>query len=104
MKASFVDASLQQIAVEALIDWLSGPTYTDFEVYDLSVMQPYSLQTLHDSFYSLSKDVVLYLPRTSDLRQIAKYAKEDEELEVKHYCMHGASKAICVFFGSFDLD
>lgn len=87
-----------------MIDRFAGPTYTDFEVYDLSVMQPYSLTTLYDSFCSLSKFVVLYLPRTSDLRQLAMYAKNDERLEVKHYCMHGASKAICVFLGSFALD
>ncbi|KAI7365805.1 RNA methylase family protein [Hortaea werneckii] len=79
-----------------------GPTYTDFEVFDLKVMQPYSMQQLHDAFTAVSKDTVLYLPRTSDLRQVAKYVKKGDKLKVTHYCMHGASKAICVFFGDFE--
>ena len=36
--------------------------------------------------------MVLYLPRTSDLNQIAKYAPEGKKLEVSHYCVRGASK------------
>ena len=80
-----------------------GPTYTDYEVFDLSVMQPYGVQQLHDAFTAISKDTVLFLPRTSDLRQLAKYAKGHEKLKVTHYCMHGASKALCVFFGDFEI-
>lgn len=67
-------------------------------------MQPYSLSQLHTSFSAISNDVVLYLPRTSDLRQLAKYAKPGEKLKVAHYCMRGASKALCVFLGSFDAE
>lgn len=78
-----------------------GPAYTDFEVYDLQMMEPYPLEKLYSAFASKCKDVVLYLPRTSDLRQIAAHATDDEKLEVTHYCMHGASKALCVFFGDF---
>lgn len=81
-----------------------GPSYTDFEVYDLGVMEPYPLEKLYTSFSKLTNEVVLYLPRTSDLRQLAKRAKQDEKLKVTHYCMHGASKALCVHFGDFELD
>lgn len=79
----------------------AGPTYTDFEVFDLQVMEPYPLEKLYTAFTRLCKEVVLYLPRTSDLRQLARHAKEDEKLEVTHYCMTGASKALCVYFGDF---
>ncbi|EMD00005.1 hypothetical protein BAUCODRAFT_359529 [Baudoinia panamericana UAMH 10762] len=79
-----------------------GPTYADYEVYDLSVMQPYSLLDIYKPFAAISKDVVLYLPRTSDLRQLAQLAKPGERLKVTHYCMYGASKALCVFFGSLN--
>ncbi|RMY62817.1 hypothetical protein D0864_12752 [Hortaea werneckii] len=79
-----------------------GPTYTDFEVFDLKAMQPYSMQQLHGAFTAVSKDTVLYLPRTSDLQQVAKYVKKGDKLKVTHYCMHGASKALCVFFGDFE--
>lgn len=83
---------------------LQGPSYTDYEVYDLSVMQPYPLETLYTSFSALSDDIVLYLPRTSDLRQLAKKAKDDQNVKVVHYCMHGASKALCAYFGDFGVE
>ena len=67
-------------------------------------MQPYSLQSLHDAFSAVSSDVVLYLPRTSDLQQLAKYGKKGEKLNVAHYFMRGASKALCVFMGTFKED
>ena len=67
-------------------------------------MQPYSLEKLYTSFSKTSGDIVLYLPRTSDLRQLAQRAKKDDKLKVTHYCMHGASKALCVYFGDFALD
>ena len=66
------------------------------------MMQPYSLAALYTDFSAATKEVVLYLPRTSDLRQIAKYAEGQDQLRVTHYCMQGASKALCVFFGNFD--
>lgn len=78
-----------------------GPTYTDFEVFDLHVMEPYPLGKLYTAFSRHCEEIVLYLPRTSDLRQLAEHAGQDEKLEVTHYCMNGASKALCVFFGNF---
>ena len=70
-------------------------------MFDLDVMQPYPIEKLYSAFYGLTKSVVLYLPRTSDLQQLAKHANKDEKLEVTHYCVHGASKALCVYFGDF---
>ena len=87
--------------LDCMLMWSPGPTYTDYEVFDLAFMGPYTLPFLYTSFSAITPDVVLYLPRTSDLRQLAKYAKPDEKLKVRHYCMHGASKALCVYFGSF---
>lgn len=81
-----------------------GPSYTEHDVFDLSYMEPYNFAHLYDCFSKLTEHVVLYLPRTSDLRQLVKHAKEDEKLPVKHYCMRGASKALCVFYGTFQLD
>lgn len=86
-----------------LTDVSLGPTYSDLEVFDLSIMEPYPLARLYDTFAALSEFQVLYLPRTSDLRQVAKYAKKGEKIKTVHYCIRGASKAICVFFGEFDL-
>ena len=55
-------------------------------------MEPYNLDKLHKSFTKYSKELVLYLPRNSDLNQIAKYVPEDKKLEVAHYAIMGASK------------
>lgn len=70
----------------------SGSEYIGAGVFDLSKMQPYNLETLYKSFIKVSSHLVLYLPRTSDLNQIAKYAPEGKKLEVAHYCIKGASK------------
>jgi trimethylguanosine synthase len=63
-------------------------------------MQPYNLEALMTSFQALTKEIVLYLPRTSDVRQLAAWHTGDGKLWVTHYCMKGASKALCAFYGS----
>ncbi|KAK8222002.1 putative diacylglycerol O-acyltransferase tgs1 [Zalaria obscura] len=86
---------LKAVAKEAVIfaspPW-GGPGYRDDEVFDLSLMQPYSLSDLYVPFAAFTPTFVLFLPRSSDLNQIAKYTSKDHPLEVTHYCMHGASK------------
>ncbi|KAK5990430.1 Trimethylguanosine synthase [Cladobotryum mycophilum] len=69
-----------------------GPGYSTDEVFDLSTMQPYNLNDLYEAYKKM--DHVLFLPRTSDIRQIAKLAPEDRKIEVIQYCMEGASKAM----------
>ncbi|KAF9731366.1 hypothetical protein PMIN06_010050 [Paraphaeosphaeria minitans] len=81
-----------------------GTEYNADNVFDLSLMQPYSLDTLYRKFSKLSKHIVLYLPRNSDLNQIARYAPEGRKVEVAHYCILGASKALCVYFGDFNFE
>jgi len=72
-----------------------GPGYRTDAIFDLSTMQPYSLKQIHDICKTM--DSALYLPRTSDLRQIAKFAPEDKKIEVVQYCMEGASKALVAY-------
>jgi trimethylguanosine synthase len=55
-------------------------------------MQPYNLDALYKKFSKLSKHIVLYLPRNSNLNQIARYTQEGKKVEVAHYCIQGASK------------
>jgi trimethylguanosine synthase len=62
-------------------------------------MEPYNLDKLYKSFTKYTNEVVLYLPRNSDLNQIARYAKnEKKKLEVAHYAIMGASKVSFSFF------
>ncbi|KAF2176338.1 S-adenosyl-L-methionine-dependent methyltransferase [Zopfia rhizophila CBS 207.26] len=81
-----------------------GPGYNVDQVFNLSTMQPYSLDAIYKSFAKICNSLVLYLPRTSDLNQIAKYTPKGRKLEVSHYCLRGASKALCVYFGDFQFE
>ena len=67
------------------------------------MMQPYGIKALYEPF-SAATHVVLFLPRTSDLKQIAQYGAKNEKLRITHYCMYGASKALCVFYGDFAME
>jgi trimethylguanosine synthase len=70
----------------------AGTSYGEDNVFDLSKMEPYNLDKLYKSFTKYSRELVLYLPRNSDLNQIAKYVPEGQKLEVAHYAIIGASK------------
>lgn len=72
-----------------------GPGYRTDEVFDLHTMQPYNLDQLHTVCDRM--DHALFLPRTSDIRQIAKLAPKGQKIEVVQYCMEGASKAMVAF-------
>ena len=69
-----------------------GPSYRSDQIFDLTNMQPYSLLDLLDPFRELTSDVALYLPRTSDIRQLARQGNDNGKTSVTHYCMQGASK------------
>ncbi|GAM90287.1 hypothetical protein ANO11243_083300 [Dothideomycetidae sp. 11243] len=86
-----------------------GPGYRDEEVFDLLRMEPYGIEALAGELESLGRGYVLYLPRSSDLNQIAAWkdrlgGQEGKKLRVTHYCMRGASKALCVFYGDFQFE
>ncbi|KAK2766293.1 hypothetical protein FQN54_007810 [Arachnomyces sp. PD_36] len=79
-----------------------GPGYRSDNVFNLSTMQPYSLKTLYDEFSSFTKDMAMYLPRSSNLKQLAKTVDDDDtKAVVMHYCADGASKALCIYYGGF---
>ncbi|KIV93195.1 hypothetical protein PV10_04432 [Exophiala mesophila] len=80
-----------------------GPGYRSSEVFDLESMEPYSFSFLYQSFKKITSEVVLYLPRTSDLRQISKFAKEDTKTQVVHYCTYGTSRALSAYFGNWKI-
>lgn len=63
-------------------------------------MEPYTLEKLHGQLGSATSNLVLYLPRTSDLRQLRKAVKPGEKAAVIHYCTDGGSRALCAYLGS----
>jgi trimethylguanosine synthase len=70
----------------------TGVNYSDSPVFDLESMQPYNLSFLYSEFTKMTPHLALFLPRTSDLRQIAEYASDEKKLPCFHYCVRGASK------------
>ncbi|KAK2626657.1 hypothetical protein QTJ16_003832 [Diplocarpon rosae] len=90
--ASSLDPSTT--AVFASPPW-GGPGYRDDEIFNLSKMQPYPLGRIHDAIRTM--DAALYLPRQSDVRQVARLAPEGKKIEVVQYCMMGASKAMVAY-------
>jgi trimethylguanosine synthase len=64
-------------------------------------MQPYNLDTLFTTFSKVTKDIIMFLPRTSDMNQIVKYNDREDKMQVMHYCFDGASRALCAYYGSF---
>jgi trimethylguanosine synthase len=79
-----------------------GVSYRDHDVFDLSLMRPYNLEEL--SRACSPWEYTLYLPRTSDLRQIAKLAPQGQKIEVVQYCMEGASKALVAYVPESEAD
>lgn len=67
---------------------------------DLNKM-PYSLDFMFSKFSQITQDIVLYLPRTSDLNQIADCMKNDDKAQIVHYCIQENSKALCAYFGTW---
>lgn len=90
---------LQSTVIFGSPPW-GGPGYRTDDVFDLYNMQPYNLGDLHSAYGRL--DHALYLPRTSDIRQIAKLVPEGQKIDVVQYCMEGASKALVAYMPSQD--
>lgn len=66
-------------------------------------MEPYSLRTLRDEFSAFTEHMVLYLPRTSNLKQLAKEVEDGKKVMAMHYCISGSSKALCIYYGGFNM-
>jgi trimethylguanosine synthase len=79
-----------------------GPRYKDYEMFDLSKMLPYSLRDIYEVVKEM--DSALFLPRQSDLNQIARVVevKEGKKIEVVQYCMVGASKAMVAYIPAIE--
>ena len=69
-----------------------GSAYRSDTIFDLKTMNPYGMDQLLSHFQPVTPDIVLYLPRSADLRQLARVKQNDHKLHVVHYCVDGASK------------
>jgi trimethylguanosine synthase len=80
---------------------IQGPSYKEQDIFDLERMEPYTLSTMYEVFSRVTKEIVLYLPRTSNLNQVEAVAMERDQIPVIDYAMNGWSKGICAFYGEF---
>ena len=92
--------AMESFAPHQLIRTL-GPSYKSEQIFNLDAMEPYSMRYIFDHFKQVTKNLALYLPRTSDLRQIAEYVDKEENAQVVHYCTTGASRALCAYLGQW---
>ena len=69
-----------------------GPGYRDDRVFDLNGMRPYNLGYIVKQARKVSRNLAIYLPRTSNLNQLQAVLEGEEEMEVVHYCLAGKSK------------
>ncbi|PWY78187.1 S-adenosyl-L-methionine-dependent methyltransferase [Aspergillus heteromorphus CBS 117.55] len=81
-----------------------GPGYRSDKVFNLRTMEPYSLAKLYNEYALFTEYIALYLPRTSDVKQLAKVVKDGQKATVQHYCMEGASKALCIYYGAWNVE
>lgn len=72
-----------------------GVSYADTEVFDLGAMEPYSLGEIHEACREMRH--VLFLPRNSDVRQVAGLVRGESKVDVVQYCMFGASKGMVAY-------
>lgn len=78
----------------------TGPSYKDAAVMDLNTM-PYGIDYMFSKLALVTKNIVLYLPRTSDLNQLADCVDEGGKAQIVHYCVKENSKALCAYFGEW---
>lgn len=80
-----------------------GPAYKGKEEFDLDLLQPMPIKELLISFFDISPNVVLFLPRNSNLTQLAEVTRELLGTEAKcrviyTYC-DGFIKGIIALWG-----
>ncbi|KAA8909476.1 RNA cap guanine-N2 methyltransferase-domain-containing protein [Sphaerosporella brunnea] len=79
-----------------------GPGYRGDHVFNVETMQPYSASYIVRRARTVTENLALYLPRTSDMNQLASLIGDDEEMEAVHYCIGRKSKALTVYFGELN--
>lgn len=90
-----VRVDVDRTVVFASPPW-GGVGYAEHEVFDLERMEPYNLTELRRACRPMGH--VLFLPRTSDIRQVADLVPDGgDKMQVVQYCMRGASKAMVAY-------
>ncbi|ANB15879.1 Tgs1p [Sugiyamaella lignohabitans] len=86
------------IVIFASPPW-GGPSYTSSDVWDLSTSEP-SVFDIVKHCRTITNQICLFLPRTSNLDQISTLVLEGEEVLVDYVFIRGHCKGMLVFLGT----
>lgn len=82
-----------------------GPGYKNTDVFDLDYLLPLPLKELLETFFIITNDVCLFLPRNSDVKQLSDVTKEllgpEARCRVVYAYDNGFLKGMFVLFGRF---
>jgi trimethylguanosine synthase len=80
-----------------------GPGYKGKDCFDLTLLQPISVKQLLESFFKISPNVCLFLPRNSDLSQLSEVTTElcgpDSKCRIIYVYCNGYIKGIYAIWG-----
>ena len=76
-----------------------GPEYLDKDVYNLNEMSP-SAAELRDACRSITGNLVMYLPRNTDVTQMIELASPGQAVEVEQQVLNRKFKTICAYYGT----
>ncbi|BFZ64964.1 hypothetical protein YB2330_006125 [Saitoella coloradoensis] len=111
-KIEFIEGDFLTLAEQGRIEadtvfmsmpW-GGISYSEAPVFDICTMEPYNAPDLMQAANKVSRNVILYLPRTSSPEQIASLAKSDEPVEMHYLYTSGKAKALTAYFGGVLFD
>ena len=76
-----------------------GPSYVTERAFDLNKMEPYDIKTIFSKARSITKNIAIYLPRNSNIKDILLLS--DDNCEIHYLYINHALKALCVYWGAF---
>jgi len=97
-----IDGRLKDVGANAIFlspPW-GGPEYRADQIFDLERMEPYSGSQIIHAAEKITPNLALYIPRTSDLNQLAKLIPDGTTIRAIHYCAKQRSKALTAYFGA----
>ncbi|XP_055380337.1 trimethylguanosine synthase [Condylostylus longicornis] len=77
-----------------------GPNYAKRKVFDIeNDLQPFGASHLLNCARTISKNIALYIPKNSNIKQIVKLAGENSQVEIDHNYFGDKIVALTAFFG-----
>ncbi|KAI8869656.1 S-adenosyl-L-methionine-dependent methyltransferase [Ramicandelaber brevisporus] len=95
--------SLKADAVFLSPPW-GGPEYLNQDVFPMSAMLPLHGVELFELYKNISNNLVYFLPRNSDMNEVALMAGPGGRCELEQNIMYGKAKSLCAYFNALIID